>query len=95
MRYENVSCSQCGRSFGPGDHGFSHCENHPGYVQDMKDWQERLLKVSGMILGEANEMDYRLDDPRVLAQTLRYNIDELRDIVREMDPPRKRSKKNG
>lgn len=27
-RFENVSCSQCGRDFGPGDHGFSHCENH-------------------------------------------------------------------
>lgn len=29
-RFENVGCSQCGRSFGPGDHGFSHCENHAG-----------------------------------------------------------------
>lgn len=27
-RFQNVSCSQCGRDFGPGDHGFSHCENH-------------------------------------------------------------------
>lgn len=26
--YQNVSCSQCGRDFGPGSHGFSHCENH-------------------------------------------------------------------
>ena len=21
-------CSRCGQEFGPGDHGFSHCENH-------------------------------------------------------------------
>ena len=27
-RFANVSCSQCGRDFGPGDHGFSHCEHH-------------------------------------------------------------------
>lgn len=27
-KFENVSCSQCGQDFGPGDHGFSHCENH-------------------------------------------------------------------
>ena len=27
-RFPNVSCSQCGRNFGPGDHGFSHCDNH-------------------------------------------------------------------
>lgn len=27
-RFANVSCSQCGREFGPGDHGFSSCESH-------------------------------------------------------------------
>lgn len=29
-RFENVACSQCGGTFGPGEHGFSHCENHQG-----------------------------------------------------------------
>lgn len=28
MKFENVSCSQCGREFGPGDHGYSHCADH-------------------------------------------------------------------
>lgn len=28
--FENVSCSQCGRDFGPGEHGFSHCSDHTG-----------------------------------------------------------------
>jgi hypothetical protein len=27
-RYANVSCSQCGGDFGPGDHGYSHCADH-------------------------------------------------------------------
>jgi hypothetical protein len=27
-RFDRVGCSQCGESFGPGDHGYSHCENH-------------------------------------------------------------------
>ena len=27
-RYADVSCSQCGGDFGPGDHGFSHCSDH-------------------------------------------------------------------
>lgn len=27
-RFANVSCSQCGEDFGPGDHGFSSCEAH-------------------------------------------------------------------
>jgi hypothetical protein len=29
-RFANTSCSQCGGEFGPGDHGYSHCENHAG-----------------------------------------------------------------
>ena len=29
-KFENVSCSQCGQDFGPGDNGFSHCKNHRG-----------------------------------------------------------------
>ncbi len=29
-RFEQVSCSQCGRSFGPGDSGYSHCKDHEG-----------------------------------------------------------------
>ncbi|EPS1221667.1 hypothetical protein ACVBR5_000898 [Burkholderia cenocepacia] len=27
-RFENVSCSSCGKDFGPGDAGFSHCDDH-------------------------------------------------------------------
>lgn len=27
-RFPTVSCSQCGRSFGPGNSGFSHCDQH-------------------------------------------------------------------
>ena len=29
-RFNNVSCSQCGREFGPGNFGFSHCSDHSG-----------------------------------------------------------------
>ena len=27
-KFSNVSCSQCGKGFGPGNHGYSHCEDH-------------------------------------------------------------------
>lgn len=27
-RFPEVSCSQCGQSFGPGESGFSHCIYH-------------------------------------------------------------------
>jgi len=29
-RFPVVACSACGETFGPGDHGFSHCGNHAG-----------------------------------------------------------------
>lgn len=30
--YANVSCSNCGQDFGPGNHGFSHCHSHVGKI---------------------------------------------------------------
>jgi hypothetical protein len=27
-KFSQTFCSSCGRSFGPGDHGFSHCADH-------------------------------------------------------------------
>lgn len=27
-KFEQTSCSHCGSVFGPGDHGYSHCEDH-------------------------------------------------------------------
>lgn len=29
-RFPYTECSQCGGRFGPGDHGYSHCESHKG-----------------------------------------------------------------
>ena len=29
-KFSQTSCSHCGEVFGPGDHGFSHCEDHRG-----------------------------------------------------------------
>jgi hypothetical protein len=31
-RYDKTFCSNCGREFGPGDHGFSHCDSHEGIL---------------------------------------------------------------
>jgi hypothetical protein len=28
MKFENVSCSECGNNFGAGDHGYSSCQSH-------------------------------------------------------------------
>jgi hypothetical protein len=32
-RFPETHCSQCGGTFGPGDSGFSHCEDHPPYAK--------------------------------------------------------------
>lgn len=29
-RFDKTFCSQCGGEFGPGDGGFSHCDQHAG-----------------------------------------------------------------
>jgi hypothetical protein len=31
-KFGNITCSQCGRDFGAGDHGYSHCEDHGGEI---------------------------------------------------------------
>ena len=40
---QTVSCSQCGRDFGAGEHGFSHCSDHSpkGQCGDCKWAQEK------------------------------------------------------
>lgn len=30
MKFPEVSCSNCGKAFWFGDHGFSHCDQHLG-----------------------------------------------------------------
>jgi len=47
--FENVSCSQCGRDFGPGNHGYSHCSDHTGrqcagckWAQEKEDRYDQL-----------------------------------------------------
>lgn len=29
-KFDKTFCSQCGRSFGPGNSGYSHCNSHKG-----------------------------------------------------------------
>lgn len=43
VNFENTWCSQCGRDFGEGEHGFSHCSDHSpkGQCADCKWAQEK------------------------------------------------------
>ena len=82
--YDEVSCSQCGRSFGPGHHGFSHCEDHPGHVQDMAEYKRRLLSIADTIMVTANTVDPRLDEPCDIGFLLGATAVEFRSLIAEM-----------
>lgn len=46
--HPETSCSQCGGSFGPGTHGFSHCADHtlaPVETQLLKEGRLRTIKL--------------------------------------------------
>jgi hypothetical protein len=32
MKFETTSCSHCHATFGPGDHGYSHCKDHQKFA---------------------------------------------------------------
>jgi hypothetical protein len=40
FKFQVTWCSNCGREFGPGNHGFSHCEDHQ--QQDRHVWMFRF-----------------------------------------------------
>lgn len=37
FKFDNVYCSRCGATFGPGNAGYSHCEDHKGIAQEYED----------------------------------------------------------
>jgi len=45
MKFENVSCSQCGGEFGPGDAGFSHCSDHRSVKRGVNVYYDRSIRL--------------------------------------------------
>ncbi|MBO4228037.1 hypothetical protein [Bradyrhizobium neotropicale] len=60
-KFDDVSCSQCGGSFGPGDHGFSHCENHTPFksrhLPDERAESGDLISRSSLLAALRKERD--------------------------------------
>lgn len=46
-KFGNVSCSQCGESFGPGDSGFSHCNQHDFILRDGRNIEAFRISFQG------------------------------------------------
>lgn len=44
-KYTETFCSQCGGAFGPGDSGFSHCDQHQG-LTNLDDMEFDALTAS-------------------------------------------------
>ena len=62
-RFQCVSCSQCGNTFGPGDAGFSDCREHRGAAElqairdgHMEEYRSGLDDVDGRFC-EDDEFD--------------------------------------
>lgn len=45
-KFEATFCSQCGSAFGPGDSGFSHCDQHEGLtnLDEMSPAVQQVMK---------------------------------------------------
>ena len=65
-RFSYTYCSQCGASFGPGDHGISHCWDHPGK-------RERMAAKYRLIVG----YDPIADDPTITNAELAALLDDV------------------
>lgn len=67
-KFQNVSCSQCGEEFGPGDSGFSHCSDHwsPGVRMAMAVFEAGLAKRRELLAKQGGMFkvteDLRTDD---------------------------------
>ena len=45
-KFDKTYCSQCGGEFGPGDSGYSHCDQHKGLANadDLSPTVKRVMK---------------------------------------------------
>jgi hypothetical protein len=46
-KFEETFCSQCGQAFGPGNSGYSHCDQHKDVAgsDSIKPTVERVMKA--------------------------------------------------
>jgi hypothetical protein len=59
-RFEKTFCSQCGEEFGPGDSGFSHCDQHAGKL-DADDLRNQIRRSDEWSPGVKKAMEHFWD----------------------------------
>lgn len=79
-KFVQTSCSQCGQSFGPGDSGFSHCDQHRaprdlhividrhGFVREQDASLSFATVIDDIIAGQFEDADkiIRITPPRAV-----------------------------
>lgn len=91
-RYATVSCSQCGRDFGPGDHGFSHCDSHRKIIGTLPGESEEMMLANSALeylvcrLSAAAVADRDLDATIAVAITPTVKTDDDLCYARRRDP---------
>lgn len=74
FRFPSVSCSQCGCAFGPGDSGFSNCNEHKRRPADLERKADAAVQRTGEI---AKSWDVRLPTARTFANLPRWFVTVL------------------
>ncbi len=89
-RFLNVTCSQCGRNFGPGNFGFSRCEDHTGEsynlgIDDAAKWLDKRAddydSEHGITDPDTGTREYPGDGLDYINE-LRENADSIRELKR-------------
>lgn len=76
-RFDKTYCSQCGGEFGPGDEGFSHCEDHAGQINrdDDESPAELALRSLACWLG-AGGYNAPTVDAKVFEEKIRWGVQQ-------------------
>jgi uncharacterized protein len=75
MKFDETYCSQCGQSFGPGDHGYSHCEDH---IMKFRTASLNSLQLAYDNM-EPEDTSYSLDQNRWIDEKAKDIIEETED----------------
>lgn len=54
-RFAQTYCSSCGRTFGPGNNGYSHCRNHGG-IDDAYYWTVEEMEDARRFANDAEDV---------------------------------------
>jgi len=87
-RFAQISCSQCGGCFGPGDHGFSSCNSHliecrlSGQISDAQ-WEVHFADTPG--LADADKARVLLDWANTVKPLLPAQLAHLDAVDAELD----------